>query len=89
MLAMDVNDDAGILDARGALEIIASMLAPTGDKPKKPQSLCKGLRFFLCANLCKSHRQRLSDQTPHHAMYPQCLDRFQLALGFHSLSYQG
>jgi hypothetical protein len=39
MLAMDVNDDAGILDARGALEIIASMLAATGDKPKKPQSL--------------------------------------------------
>jgi hypothetical protein len=29
-LAMDVNDDAGCLDARGALAIIASMLAPTG-----------------------------------------------------------
>ena len=31
MLAMDVNDDAGILDTRGAFEIIASMLAPTGE----------------------------------------------------------
>jgi hypothetical protein len=30
MLAMDVNDDAGILDARGACGFLASMLAPTG-----------------------------------------------------------
>jgi len=30
MLAMDVNDDAGCLDARGVHESIASMLAPTG-----------------------------------------------------------
>ncbi|VVP75581.1 hypothetical protein PS918_01804 [Pseudomonas fluorescens] len=29
MLAMDVNDNAPILDERGALETIASMLAPT------------------------------------------------------------
>ncbi|SDT10026.1 hypothetical protein SAMN04490206_2100 [Pseudomonas umsongensis] len=29
MLAMDVNDDACILDSRGALECLASMLAPT------------------------------------------------------------
>ncbi len=29
MLAMDVNDDACFLNARGALTIIASMLAPT------------------------------------------------------------
>jgi hypothetical protein len=31
MLAMGVNDDAGILDTRGALGFLASMLAPTGD----------------------------------------------------------
>jgi hypothetical protein len=30
MLAMVVNDDAGCLTPRGALETIASMLAPTG-----------------------------------------------------------
>jgi hypothetical protein len=30
MLAMDVNDNAGSLIPRGALESIASMLAPTG-----------------------------------------------------------
>jgi hypothetical protein len=30
MLAIDVNDDAGCLIQRGALESIASMLAPTG-----------------------------------------------------------
>ncbi len=29
MLAMDVNDDAGILIPRGVLECIASVLAPT------------------------------------------------------------
>jgi hypothetical protein len=29
MLAMVVNEDAFILDVRGVLEIIASMLAPT------------------------------------------------------------
>jgi hypothetical protein len=29
MLAMVVNDDAGILDGRGALRFFASMLAPT------------------------------------------------------------
>ena len=28
-VAMDVNDDAGNLDTRGAFEIIANMLAPT------------------------------------------------------------
>ncbi len=30
MLAMDVNDNAGCLAPSGALETIASMLAPTG-----------------------------------------------------------
>ncbi|PBJ05174.1 hypothetical protein [Pseudomonas sp. ACN5] len=30
LLAMDVNDDAFILDERGAFAIIASKLAPTG-----------------------------------------------------------
>jgi hypothetical protein len=30
---MDVNDDAGVLDKRGAFEIIASELAPTGLNP--------------------------------------------------------
>jgi hypothetical protein len=30
MLAMDVNDDTGYLTPSGALETIASMLAPTG-----------------------------------------------------------
>ena len=29
MLSMDVNDDAGILNARVALRFIASVLAPT------------------------------------------------------------
>jgi hypothetical protein len=33
MLAMVVNDDAGILATRGALQSIASMLAPTGVNP--------------------------------------------------------
>jgi hypothetical protein len=32
MLAMDVNEDAGCLDERGALARIASMLAPTGER---------------------------------------------------------
>jgi hypothetical protein len=31
MLAMVVNDDAGSLDARGALGFFASVLAPTAD----------------------------------------------------------
>ena len=31
MLAMDVNDDVGCLDVRGALAYIASELAPTGN----------------------------------------------------------
>ncbi|CAI8847582.1 Secreted protein [Pseudomonas jessenii] len=30
LLAMDVNDDASILDKRGVFESIASKLAPTG-----------------------------------------------------------
>ncbi len=30
MLAMDVNDNSGYLTPSGALESIASMLAPTG-----------------------------------------------------------
>ena len=30
MLAMEVNDNAGCLNASGACESIASMLAPTG-----------------------------------------------------------
>jgi hypothetical protein len=30
LLAMVVNDDAGCLDACGALEVFASVLAPTG-----------------------------------------------------------
>jgi hypothetical protein len=30
MLAKNVNDDAGRLDARGALRFFASVLAPTG-----------------------------------------------------------
>ncbi len=35
MLAMDVNDDAGFLDARVVLAFFASVLAPTrvGDPP--------------------------------------------------------
>ena len=32
MLAMDVNDDAGCLNARGALKLFASKLAPTGGR---------------------------------------------------------
>ncbi|MDQ0122840.1 hypothetical protein J2W17_001787 [Pseudomonas lini] len=31
LLAMDVNDNAGYLEVRGALESIASRLAPTGE----------------------------------------------------------
>jgi hypothetical protein len=30
LLAMDVNDDAGCLNARGVLAFFASRLAPTG-----------------------------------------------------------
>jgi len=48
MLAMDVNDDAGILDTRGAFEIIASMLAPTGEKVQKKPPLSR--RFFHSAD---------------------------------------
>jgi len=44
MLAMDVNDIAGILNARGALGFFASMLAPTGWRPDthhpKPTNPC-------------------------------------------------
>ncbi|MGE8066489.1 hypothetical protein [Pseudomonas sp. NPDC089569] len=32
MLAMVVNDDAGILTPRGEAESIASVLAPTGER---------------------------------------------------------
>jgi hypothetical protein len=32
MLAKNVNDDAGILDTRGALRFFASMLAPTANR---------------------------------------------------------
>ncbi len=32
LLAMEVNDDAPCLEKRGASEIIASMLAPTGER---------------------------------------------------------
>jgi hypothetical protein len=32
LLAMDVNDDAGCLDERGAWAFFASKLAPTGDR---------------------------------------------------------
>ena len=33
MLAKVVNDDAGILNERGALKFFASKLAPTGSEP--------------------------------------------------------
>ena len=36
MLAMVVNDNAGNLKPRGALQFIASMLAPTGERNHKP-----------------------------------------------------
>jgi hypothetical protein len=39
---MDVNDDAGILDARVALGFFASVLAPTGDPEEYDLR-----RFFL------------------------------------------
>jgi hypothetical protein len=32
LLAMDVNDDAGSLDERGAWTFFASKLAPTGNR---------------------------------------------------------
>jgi hypothetical protein len=32
LLAMDVNDDAGCLDERGAWAFFASKLAPTGNR---------------------------------------------------------
>jgi hypothetical protein len=41
MLAMDVNENAGGLNARGALTVIASLLAPTEVKvglPGEPAS---------------------------------------------------
>ena len=37
MLAMEVNDNAGCLNARVVLAFIASMLAPTGGGPGHPQ----------------------------------------------------
>jgi hypothetical protein len=36
MLAMDVNDNALILDKRGVLKFFASMLAPTGIEQPAP-----------------------------------------------------
>jgi hypothetical protein len=39
---MVVNDDAGILNQRGALRFFASKLAPTGRHKKTPQA--KSLR---------------------------------------------
>ena len=38
MLAMDVNDNAGSLNARGVPISIASMLAPTGECVHPPTS---------------------------------------------------
>jgi hypothetical protein len=35
MLAMVVNDDAGILDARVVFSFFASVLAPTGRSPAR------------------------------------------------------
>ena len=45
MLAMDSNDNAGILNARGALRFFASMLAPAGGGVflvcQRPASSCR------------------------------------------------
>jgi hypothetical protein len=59
-LAMDVNDDAGCLDARGALVFFASVLAPTGAvmqrqcRIQRPQGLatCAGNAgaFGMCGS---------------------------------------
>jgi len=45
MLAMVVNDDAGCLNERGAVETIASKLAPAGITPAAP---CYILSQALC-----------------------------------------
>jgi hypothetical protein len=38
MLAMDVNDNAGVLTPSGVIEFIASMLAPTeGGAQRRPR----------------------------------------------------
>ncbi len=40
MLAMDINDNAGILNPRGVLVFIASMLAPTKGGGSQGNSVC-------------------------------------------------
>jgi len=52
MLAMDVNDDAGSLMPRGALESIASMLAPTGKWRAYPGSIAPAL-FWIRKHWCR------------------------------------
>jgi hypothetical protein len=42
MLAMDANDDAGVLNARGALGFFASKPAPTGNGALLPRQITRG-----------------------------------------------
>ncbi|CAI8960983.1 hypothetical protein EMIT0P218_50291 [Pseudomonas sp. IT-P218] len=56
-LAMDVNDDAFILDKRGVLKFFASKLAPTGGAvcfEISSRAGSSGCRPFLCKRLCKA-----------------------------------
>ena len=46
MLAMDANDDASLLDEHGAMELIASKLAPTV-LPRAPAAASQRLLYFL------------------------------------------
>jgi hypothetical protein len=46
MLAMEANDNAGNLTPRGALRFIASMLAPTGKRMKKPRHSLNAGAFY-------------------------------------------
>ncbi|MCE4058164.1 hypothetical protein [Pseudomonas sp. Au-Pse12] len=46
MLAMDAKGDASLLDERGAMELIASKLAPTV-LPRAPAAATQRLLYFL------------------------------------------
>ena len=48
MLAMDVNDDAGILDTRGVFETIASRLAPT--EKRQIENICRFIVLWYTNN---------------------------------------
>ncbi|QHG25411.1 hypothetical protein GDV60_22150 [Pseudomonas sp. DTU12.1] len=61
MLAKDVNDNASILNERGAFTLFASKLAPTGTK--KPRSRMRSGAFY-CAPITLRSWQPLFQQPP-------------------------